>query len=355
MANPFEGSPEYVIWEVTRACNLRCRHCAAGAGRPAPDELSTREALGVVEELRAIGAPSVCLMGGEVFLREDWIEIAEALRAAGLAAGIITNGLLLDDAAIRRLEALGICQIGVSIDAARPKVHDGIRGARGAHEAAVRAIRAIRSLGFLSFRTIITSIHKRNIGELEGIRDLLLEESEGLEGAPFDWRLNIASPHAETRMRRDEAIGDADFLRLVRFIAENRPAIRDRIRLSGSHDLGYFSRRFPDLHDFCWEGCPAGLGTLGVTAEGNVKGCLILSDRFIDGNVRERPLRAIWRDPEAFAYNRRFRVEDLRGQCSGCPHGPVCRAGCRDHAEAFTGSPFEAPFCLFRMEERGEI
>jgi len=350
MASPFEGNPEYVIWELTRACNLRCRHCAAAAGRPAAGELSTREALALIDDLRAIGAPSVCLMGGEVFLRDDWAQIADALRAAGLGVGVITNGLLLDDATIRRLEALEICQIGLSIDAANPEVHDRIRAARGAHEGAVRAIRAIRSLASLSFRTIITSVHRENTDELEGIRDLLLDEAIG-----FDWRINIASPHPGTRMHREDAIGDAEFLRLVRFIAETRPAIRNRIALSASHDLGYFSRRFPDLHEFRWEGCPAGLQTLGITAEGNVKGCLILSDRFIDGNVRERSLRTIWCDPDRFAYNRAFRPDQLGGQCRGCPHGLACRAGCRDHAEAFTGSPFEAPFCLFRMEERGEI
>ena len=338
--------PSYVIWEITRACNLRCAHCAAGAGRRADGELSTTEAEAVCEELAAIGTPSVCLMGGEVFLRRDWEAIAARLRALGLNVGIITNGWLLDDGIARRLEALGVCQVGISLDAARPEVHDAIRGVQGAHGRALEGIRTVQKLPFLSYRTVITSVHKGNLGELEGIRDLLVEEAPG-----FDWMVNTSSPHAEMRMPREACLEEEGFLRLARFIAGSRPAIRDRLRLSATHDLGYFSRRLPDLHDFQWRGCPAGIETLGITAEGNVKGCLILSDRFIEGNVRAHPLGGLWRDPARFAYNRSFQVDWLTGKCRGCPHGPVCRGGCRDHAESFTGSPFEAPFCLYRLEE----
>ena len=65
-------TPRYVIWELTRACNLKCHHCASGAGKPRRNELTKEEALGICDQLVLMGAPAVCLMGGEVLLREDW-------------------------------------------------------------------------------------------------------------------------------------------------------------------------------------------------------------------------------------------------------------------------------------------
>lgn len=65
--------PVYAVWELTLACDLSCRHCGSRAGRPRPEELTTTEALRVVDELAALGVLEVTLIGGEVYLREDWL------------------------------------------------------------------------------------------------------------------------------------------------------------------------------------------------------------------------------------------------------------------------------------------
>ena len=53
-------------------CNLRCAHCGSAAGRPREDELSSAEALQVVESLARLGTRVVTLSGGEPTLRDDW-------------------------------------------------------------------------------------------------------------------------------------------------------------------------------------------------------------------------------------------------------------------------------------------
>src|SRR5690348_741536 len=72
--------PLYAVWEVTLRCDLSCRHCSSRAGRARPDELTTAEALNLVEQLADLGVLEVTLIGGEAYLREDWTEIIAAIR-----------------------------------------------------------------------------------------------------------------------------------------------------------------------------------------------------------------------------------------------------------------------------------
>ncbi len=82
-----------------------------------------------------------------------------------------------------------------------------------------------------------------------------------------------------------------------------------------------------------------------------MKGCLSLqSEIFVEGNVREQPLEAIWNRRGAFAYTRGFRPPDLHGFCQGCEFGEICRGGCTFMAFGATGSPHNNPFCLYRIQ-----
>lgn len=71
-------------------------------------------------------------------------------------------------------------------------------------------------------------------------------------------------------------------------------------------------------------------------------------ERFIEGNLRQRRLRDIWEDPEAFAYNRRFTPELLTGDCARCRMGPWCAGGCRSYNYFVHGKLYEAPVCARR-------
>src|SRR5690606_14475474 len=69
----------YVVWEITLACDLGCRHCGSRAGKAREHELSTEECLDVVRQLADLGVREVTLIGGEAYLREDWDVIAKAI------------------------------------------------------------------------------------------------------------------------------------------------------------------------------------------------------------------------------------------------------------------------------------
>jgi radical SAM protein with 4Fe4S-binding SPASM domain len=340
-------APDYLLWEITLRCNFRCLHCAADAGRSRQGELTTREALSLCDRIAEMGIPSVALMGGEPLLRKDWPEIARRLRSHGVEVGLITNGFLFDRRACDRVLELGICQVGVSLDAASPEVHDRIRRVPGAHARAVRAIEAVGDLG-IAYPTVITSINKLNFDELDGILGFLLERTEN-----FLWIVNYSSPHRARPGLEPWVIDEKQFEALARFIHEKRPACEGRLNITGTHGLGYYSRRYRELYDFEWTGCLAGTRALGIRSNGDVVGCLILPDPFVEGNVRQRDLVDIWNDPGAFSFTRRFDRRKLRGKCRACDRSAECMAGCTNIACAFTGTIYEAPFCLHHMERGG--
>ena len=87
--------------------------------------------------------------------------------------------------------------------------------------------------------------------------------------------------------------------------------------------------RFVGGHRLC-AGCGAGITSIGIDSVGNVRGCESMYDeRFNEGNLREKSLRDIWEDPEAFKYNRGFTGELLSGACKNCEKGMFCAGGCR--------------------------
>lgn len=88
--------PVHVVWEITLACNQKCQHCGSRAGKARSDELSTAECLSVVEQLAEMGTREITLIGGEAYLRKDWLEIVRAIRSHGIYCAIQTGGWNLD-------------------------------------------------------------------------------------------------------------------------------------------------------------------------------------------------------------------------------------------------------------------
>ena len=71
-------SPVNLTWEVSLACNLRCSHCLSSSGEAAKDEMTTAEALDLVEQLHQARVFQVNFGGGEPFMRPDFEQILDA-------------------------------------------------------------------------------------------------------------------------------------------------------------------------------------------------------------------------------------------------------------------------------------
>ncbi len=84
--------PTIAVWELTLRCDLACRHCGSRAGRSRPDELSTEQCLDLVRQMAELGTREVTLIGGEAYLRDDWTDIARAVRDHGMECTMTTGG-----------------------------------------------------------------------------------------------------------------------------------------------------------------------------------------------------------------------------------------------------------------------
>jgi radical SAM protein with 4Fe4S-binding SPASM domain len=342
-------APRACVWEITLGCNARCLCCGSAAGAPRHDELDPKEALDLAGELAALRCERVTLMGGEPLVRPDWPDIARALADEDVVVEVVSNGLVLDEAAAAKLVASGVHSVSVSIDGTEP-THDRLRGTGGAFRRAMAAVRAARAAGLPA--GVVTQVNRANLDELEALYAALLA------AGALGWQLQLSEAMGRCTDRQ-LLLAPAELPRLERFILA--VVAEGRLWTYGADNVGYMSPDEPVLRsgksaaDHCWRGCQAGLGVLGITSNGTVRGCLALPAAFDEANVRQRPVREIWADERAFAYIRVPGVKVLRGGCSRCPFARVCGAGCSSLCFAATGMLGDNPYCLFGLSrERPE-
>ncbi|MBL7078488.1 radical SAM protein [Candidatus Shapirobacteria bacterium] len=344
----YRQGPDCVVWEITLACNLRCVHCGVNAAFARESELSLKDCLMICQQLKEIKTKYITLMGGELFLRKDWETIARKIRQLGMKLTIVSNGWFIDRAMIKKLKELNLYHLVISLDG-EEKVHDYIRGVKGAFGRAAKAIDLGLEAGVRV--GIITTLSRFNLFELKKIRRFVLDRRGALK-----WQVQVASCHGG-RMKPQDRLSLKEFYFLGAFINETMKKYSFlACPLMGAHDIGYYSRYFDRITEYnhrFWEGCTAGVNTLGISSNGNVKGCLSLSDEFIEDNIKNRSLVEIWYDPKAFVMNRHFKKRFLKGFCAHCPHKESCEGGCSDLACSFSGSAYSDPYCFYRLEKQG--
>jgi MoaA/NifB/PqqE/SkfB family radical SAM enzyme len=154
------------VWEVTLRCDLACTHCSSRAGRPRADELSTREALDLVDQLAELGVLEVTLIGGEVYLRDDWTDIVRAIRRRGMECTVVTGGRGFTRPRALAAREAGVMSVSVSLDGTAP-THDELRGLRGSHAAALESMRNLAEAGVqVSGNTQIGRRNRRELAEI---------------------------------------------------------------------------------------------------------------------------------------------------------------------------------------------
>ncbi len=342
--------PKQCVFETTLACNLKCRHCGSMAGRPRENELSTREAKALFEDLADLGCIRLTLSGGEPMCRSDWPELIEAAALTGMHVAMITNAVAFDDEAAKRAKDKGLRAVGFSLDGPRD-VHDWIRGRVGHFERISRAMDASLAAG-LGFG-VISFVNRKNLDRLDEMYDFIARK-----GA-YAWQVQLGADMGNLSENRGLLLLPEQLPRLETSLAaliEKRALkieVADSIGYFGPHEEVLRSSRNPS----CFKGCKAGISVLGIESDGHVKGCLSImagyneqGAQYREGNIRNERLSEIWNRPGAFAYNRKWRIEDLGGACRGCEAAEICRGGCLSQRVA-AGDGVSNPMCIRRVRE----
>lgn len=336
-------SPGCAVWELTLACNLKCLHCGSSAGKARSNELSTKEAIKICRDLSEIGTHEVCLMGGEPLIRKDWYEIAKEIKDLGMKLSIISNGFNINDEIISKFKRLDPHAISTSLDGAKAKTHDKIRGVKGSFNQVMSYLKMSREADLPT--SVITTVSKLNFKELPAIKDILFNRL-------IAWQIQTASPIG--RFPKNLVLSDEEFYSLGLFIANLKQKYSSRqMPVIGAHCFGYFSKNIPNIAIYPdWIGCQAGISIFGIQSDGGIKGCLSIPDEYTEGNIRKRSIIDFWNDPSSFSYNRNFKNKSLGPLCIDCRHGEKCKGGCMSTSTAFTSKPHNSPYCFYRYEEK---
>lgn len=341
--------PVHVVWEITLACDLHCQHCGSRAGRRRPDELSTDECLEVVDALAELGTREVSLIGGEAYLRRDWLEIVRALRRRGIRCSVQSGARNFTPARLADAIAAGVASLGVSLDG-MAATHDSLRGFEGSFERAVDTLRRARAGGIAV--SVNTQVCARTIADLSELLATVVEV-----GAKH-WQVQLT-------VAMGNAVDHPELLLQPYQLLEVMPLLADLYRRAGEqgvlmtvgNNIGYFGpyeqlwRGFGDDSKH-WTGCGAGQLVMGIEADGTIKGCPSLAtDGFAGGNVRDRSLAEIWNRAPEIHFGRLRSVEDLWGFCRTCYYADLCRGGCTWTAHSLFGRPGNNPYCHHRTLE----
>ena len=354
------GRGPVVVWNCTRTCNLRCRHCYAGSdGRIEEGELSTAEALDFIGQLARFKVPVLLLSGGEPLLRPDLEELIAAANGMGIRVTLSTNGTLLTPEKVARLRQLGIGYIGVSLDGIGV-ANDRFRGRTGSYDEALAGIRnciaADQRVG-LRF-----TINKHNYQEMNDIFDLI--ERENIPRVCFYHLVysGRGSKMMEEDLSHSETRAAVDLI-IERTLDFHRRGLKKEILTVDNHADGVYiylklKETDPARAEQVLEllrrngGNRTGMAIGAVDWHGNVHPDQFTRD-ITFGNVRERDFGEIWTDlSHPLLAGLKNRRSLLHGRCAPCRWLDLCNGNFRARATAVSGDFWGAdPACYLADEE----
>lgn len=363
-----DDKPFIVIWEVTRACQLVCKHCRADAQtRADPRQLTTEQGKALLDDIAQWDTPRplVVLTGGDPFERGDLEELVAHGSAAGLSVALspsVTPKFTADRLA--GLHAAGAKAVSLSLDGARPATHDAFRGFEGTYAATREAATMVRDQGLrLQVNTTVT---RDNVHELPRMLADALEMRVGL------WSVFFLVPTG--RGQQLKALEPADVEDVLHWLAEVASIIpvktteapqfrRVVLQRARARAAGEQLPTTGTLHGHLLEetvrvlGHPivptrvprppidvnAGRGFVFVDHTGDVYPSGFLP--FNCGSVKQDGLRAVYRDSPILRSLRR--PEEFGGACGVCEFREVC-GGSRSRAFAVTGDLLGSdPSCVW--------
>jgi Y-X(10)_GDL-associated radical SAM protein len=341
--------PVHAVWEITLACDLKCHHCGSRAGQRRADELTTEECLDLVRQLARMGTREVTLIGGEAYLRRDWLEIIREVRDQGMDCTMQSGGLNLTEDRIKAAVDAGLQGLGISIDGLR-EVHDRVRGVKGSFDAAFKALHAIQKCGIDS--SVNTQITSLVIPQLRELMNLFIH------AGARNWQVQLTVAMGRAADNPELLLQPYELLKLMPLLAELFEEGADRgLLLQPGNNIGYFGPyesvwRGSGDDRIHWTSCNAGQNTLGIEADGTIKGCPSLATTtYAGGNIRDLDLKQIWWETDELSINRNRGSAGLWGFCGSCYYSDVCKAGCTWTTHSLFGKAGNNPYCHHRALE----
>lgn len=356
ISNPFKirKRKSYVVWEITLKCNLSCTHCGSRAGDSRSNELSTDEAINLIHQMANAGISDVTLIGGEAYLRKDWLQLVEEITQAGMICSMVTGGYGISAENAKRMKIAGLYSVSVSIDGMR-RAHDQQRGQIGSWDQAFQSLQHLHDAGIPI--TANSQVNRLSFNDFPLLYQKLIDSGVSA------WQIAMTVPMGH-------AADNSDLLLQPKELQVIHPVIayllkrgrKDGLSIQVGNNMGYYgpyeqlvrSYAMPDNEEWgFWRGCNAGLATLGIEADGAIKGCPSLpTNAYTGGNIRDHSLVDIVSRSDELNININAGTPEgtdhLWGFCKSCEYADLCRGGCTWTAHVFFDKRGNNPYCYHR-------
>jgi len=359
----YNENPYIVIWEVTRACQLKCVHCRADAQlQPDPRELTTAEGLKLIDDIYEMNNPMLVFTGGDCMMRDDLFELADYAVKKGMRVSMTPSATAnVTKEKMERAKEVGLSRWGFSLDGPTPEIHDHFRGTPGSFDLTLEKIQYLNELNMpLQINTVIS---RYNYDHLEEMAKLV-----GELGAVM-WYIFLLVPTGRGQM--EDCISPAEHEKVFRWLYElsktapydikttaaqhyRRVVLQQKARehLIEKGDINYSDTmtmdqtRMIDGLKRAPKGVNDGNGFAFVSHIGDVVPSGLLP--IVAGNIRETPLAEIYRESKVFKDLRQ--PDNYKGKCGVCEYNKIC-GGSRSRTYAVTGDYMESePFCVYIPE-----
>ena len=339
-------APFLVVWDFTHKCNLRCKHCYSNSGVMDQEELTTEQALAVVDQLADANVTALAFSGGEPLTRKDFFQVARHAADRGLYISLASNGTLLTKENVQKIKEAKVNYIDVSIDGASAKTHDDFRGVPGTFDKAIAGLKNCVEADICV--CIATTVGKNNMAELPAIIDL----AEKIQAERFTYFNFI--PTGRGKAYLDQDLSPEEREKVLRYLLNRMsagckttilatapqlarvglqcqgPAGTGEVTLSMAHmQTVKVTKKAVPLADFIG-GCGAGRLYCSLSPQGDVHPCVFLPVKV--GNLKMQKFKDIWLNAPLFnAFRNRA---NLKGSCGKCDYKYIC-GGCRARSAAY--------------------
>jgi radical SAM protein len=346
----FDHSPMIVFYEVTRACDLQCRHCRADAQRLCdPNELRTDQATRLIDQLTQFPKPPLLVLtGGDPLKRPDVFELVEHAKRVGLSVAMTPSATpLVTNDAIARLKESGLHRLAVSLDGAEAATHDAFRRVPGSFNRTLEILTEARRIGLPL--QVNTTIARHNVDQVEAIAQLL-----GGMGIEL-WSVFFLVPTG--RAMADQRISAAEFESVFEKLWQQMKRQPYAIKTT---EAPHFRRFVLQKQKEARAIRTASASTAGMAGTNDGRGVMFISHTgelypsgFLPIACGQFPLDSVVRVyQEAKLFVALRDADRLGGKCGDCEYRNIC-GGSRARAFGTSGDPLAAePDCIYEPAQR---
>jgi radical SAM protein with 4Fe4S-binding SPASM domain len=289
--------PIGTIFELTYNCNLNCRHCYV-CKEENREELSYKEIISIIDQLKEAGCLFLIFTGGEPLLRKDFFEIASYAKENNFAIRIFTNGTLISPYIADKIRDINPWRVEISIYGSNPSTHEYITQIPGSWNKTVNGIKYLKEKNVYVLLKCV--VMKGNVQEIEQLLKFAQKVS-----CEIMWDV-VISPKDDNSMELLKHRIDEDSLKNF--------FMKQPLEVISPHPA---------------ELCKAGKSTCCISPYGDLYPCRSRLPKI--GNLKEFSFHHLWNSSEFLIKLRKLKLSDLI-DCPQCEYLNYCHSRCYAHS-----------------------